>query len=77
MKVKATDNFKIVRLKKGFSQTELAKRVGITSQALGQIERRKIGVSPSTSSEILSHLNVKFDDIFEIVERMEEYGKTN
>lgn len=71
MKVFAKENFKEMRIKKGFSIVSLAEIVGMTKQAIGQIERRSNGVSPEKSQEILKVLELDFDDIFELVDRGE------
>jgi transcriptional regulator with XRE-family HTH domain len=71
MKVFAKENFREIRIKKGFSIVLLAEVVGMTKQAIGQIERRLNGVSPEKSQEILKTLGVEFDDVFELVDRGE------
>lgn len=69
MKIYANGQFKIMRIKRGFTVVALAKAVGLTKQAIGQIERRANGVSPEKSVEILRVLGLDFDDVFELVER--------
>lgn len=71
MKVLAKESFREIRIKKGFSIVLLAEVVGMTKQAIGQIERRLNGVSPEKSQEILKTLGVEFDEVFELVDRGE------
>jgi transcriptional regulator with XRE-family HTH domain len=71
MKVFAKENFREIRIRKGFSIVLLAEIVGMTKQAIGQIERRLNGVSPEKSQEILKALGVEFDEVFELVDRGE------
>lgn len=69
MKILAKEELKITRIKKGFSVTKLASCLNITRQAVSQLESRKNGVTPETAKTITVALDVKFDDIFEIVGR--------
>ncbi|AHJ88641.1 hypothetical protein GBK2_43 [Geobacillus phage GBK2] len=69
MKVYAKENFREIRIKKGFTTASLGRAVGLTKQAIGQIERRENGVSPENCLKIAEALGVDFDDVFELVER--------
>lgn len=67
MKVMAKSNLRITRIKKGFSTVTLAEKVGLSKQAIGQLERGNNGISPENAQRILEVLDVSFDDVFVIV----------
>lgn len=69
MKIYANSNFKLIRVMNGLTIKSLADRVGMTDQALGQIERGRNGISPANAKAILDELKVGFDDLFQFVER--------
>lgn len=70
MKVYAKENaLKQARFKKGITAIELAARVGVTRQAISNIENRKNGVSPALCMEIVRVLESEFDDLFSFEER--------
>jgi DNA-binding XRE family transcriptional regulator len=70
LKVFAKNNFRTTRIKKGFSAVTLAEKIGTTKQAIGQIERRVHGCGPQKAKLITEVLGVEFDDVFELVERV-------
>lgn len=71
MKVHANEKFREIRIKEGFTIGDLAEVVGMTKQAIGQIERGLNGVSPKKAKKIIDVLDVEFDDIFKLVDRGE------
>lgn len=71
MKIKAKNNLRKCRIIKGFTQVELAEKVELTPQMIGQLENGISGVNPSNAKKIVKVLNVEFDDVFELVERGE------
>lgn len=56
--------FKVARIKAGLYQRDLAQQVGITSNALSQIETGHKSTTGKTASAICSVLGVHFDEIF-------------
>jgi transcriptional regulator with XRE-family HTH domain len=72
MKIYANDNFKVVRMMNGFSIVDLADKVGVSKQMLGQVERRINGISPAKAKSIIEALGVEFKEVFEFVERGEK-----
>lgn len=77
MKIYATDNFRKTRIKKGFSLVALAEKAELSKQAIGQVERRANGISPAKAIKVIELLQTDFDNIFELVERDGEHGKTD
>lgn len=69
MRIYATKDLRQLRLQKGYSATELAELIGISRQALSQIELGKNGISPAGAKKASKLLGVKFEEIFTIVER--------
>jgi putative transcriptional regulator len=53
-----------IRIKKGFSQRELARKTGLSCSFISQIEKKNRNVSPSTAKKICDALEVDFEDIF-------------
>lgn len=65
MKIKVNINALVqARIKKGFSQRELAKRTNLSSALISQIENDERNPSPNSAKKICDVLGVKFDDIF-------------
>lgn len=58
--------FKAARIRAGLYQKELAQKVGITSNALSQIENGCKSTTGKTANIICSILGVSFDEIFQI-----------
>ncbi|MFD1707575.1 helix-turn-helix transcriptional regulator [Siminovitchia sediminis] len=56
--------FKEARVKKGFSQRELAKRAHLSHALISQIENNERNPSPGSAKKICDTLEVQFDDIF-------------
>ena len=54
----AKSNLRITRIKKGFSIVTLAEKVGVSKQAIGQLERGNNGISPENAQRILEVLDV-------------------
>lgn len=69
MKIFAKADFRVVRIKNGFTMAKLARMLGVSRTAMGLFERRKNGISPEKSRMLLDILGVEFDDVFELVER--------
>jgi transcriptional regulator with XRE-family HTH domain len=57
------------RIKKGFSQRELARQTGLSSSFLIQFENGKRNIGPEAASKICQVLGVEFEEIFEVVVR--------
>ena len=55
-----------VRIRKGLTGAEVARRAGITKMGYYNIEKRKHGADPSTAQKICEVLNKDFDEVFEI-----------
>ena len=53
-----------LRARHEFSQTELAKRVGVTRQTIGFIEKGDFYPSIALSLRLAKHLQVKIDELF-------------
>ena len=53
-----------LRARHEFSQTELAKRVGVTRQTIGFIEKGDFSPSIALSLRLAKHLQVKIDELF-------------
>lgn len=61
-----------VRLMSGLSLRDLAIEARVHYSTISNIENAKGYVSPKTAKAICSALNMKFDDLFEIVEKGSE-----
>ncbi|MBP2027449.1 putative transcriptional regulator [Acetoanaerobium pronyense] len=57
-------NLKIARIKKEMSQKELAKKIGVSTQAISDFERGIINPSYETMKKISEALESSVDDIF-------------
>jgi len=57
-----------LRIIKGMSGADLARGVGITRQGVHSIENGRSNPSPVNAKKIAEILNVRFDDIFSLVE---------
>ncbi|KGA98365.1 XRE family transcriptional regulator [Alkalihalobacillus alcalophilus ATCC 27647 = CGMCC 1.3604] len=55
---------KELRARHGFSQTELANRVGVTRQTIGFIEKGDFSPSIALSLRLAKHLEIKVDQLF-------------
>lgn len=71
MKIIAKDDFRAIRLKKGFTIVGLSEAVGTTKQTIGQVERQINGIGPEKAAKIAEVLGVGFDEIFQLIERGE------
>ena len=58
------NNLKDLRAKKGFSQEELAKKVGTTRQTIIAIEKNQFNPSAKLALLLCIALDVKFEDVF-------------
>ncbi len=57
-------NLKIARIKKEMSQKDLAKKIGVSTQAISDFERGIINPSYETMKKISEALESSVDDIF-------------
>lgn len=55
---------KELRARHGFSQSELGKRVGVTRQTIGFIEKGEFSPSIALSLRLAKHLETKVDELF-------------
>nr|WP_144923043.1 helix-turn-helix transcriptional regulator [Paenibacillus bovis] len=55
---------KELRTRHGFSQTELANRVGVTRQTIGFIEKGEFSPSITLSLRLAKELQIKVDELF-------------
>ncbi|MEV5646864.1 helix-turn-helix transcriptional regulator [Nocardia sp. NPDC052254] len=51
------------RIEKGWSQTELGRRAGVSASAISQMERGRLGLSLETALEVAGQLGVALDDL--------------
>ena len=58
------NRLKEVRVEKGFSQEELAKRVGATRQTIISIEKNLFNPSAKLAMLLCIALEIKFEDLF-------------
>lgn len=70
MKVYAKEHALVqARFRKGVSVLELASRLGVSRQAIYNIEKRRNGISPALCTEIVKVLGVEFDEVFTFEEK--------
>ena len=63
--MKMKNNIKVLRKSNGFTQEELAKRVGISRQAINAIENDRMSPNLIHAFKITNSLNQKYvDDVF-------------
>jgi len=62
------NNVKIARMKKSMTQEQLAKKVGVTRQTIGLIEKGEYNPSLQLCIAIAKELNKTLDDLFWEVE---------
>ncbi|MDG5786225.1 helix-turn-helix transcriptional regulator [Evansella sp. AB-P1] len=58
------NRIKELRARHGFSQTELAKRVGVTRQTIGFIEKGEFSPSITLSLRLAKQLQITVDELF-------------
>ena len=58
------NHVKELRARHGFSQTELANRVGVTRQTIGFIEKGDFSPSIALSLRISKELEIRVDELF-------------
>ena len=58
------NNVKVERMKKGIAQQELAKRVGVTRQTIGLIEKGDYNPTLSLCIAIADELELTLNDLF-------------
>ncbi|MFN7249890.1 MAG: helix-turn-helix transcriptional regulator [Anaerobacillus sp.] len=58
------NRLKELRARHGFSQTELAKHVGVTRQTIGFIEKGEFSPSIVLSLRLAKHLHIRVDELF-------------
>ena len=61
-------SLKVIRLKAGLFQKDIAKGIGISANAYSVIERGSRAVGGKTAKAICDYLKINFDDAFEIKE---------
>ena len=62
------NNVKFIRMKKGVTQEQLAKKVGVTRQTIGLIEKGDNNPTLSLCIDIAKELNQTLDSLFWEVE---------
>jgi len=69
LKIK-TDRAKLaeLRIRKGVSIADLAKKVGVSKESIYAIEKGRFNPSPATAKKIAEELDIPYDDIFSLVE---------
>lgn len=67
MKIRAKTIFSDLRIKKGFSQTNLAIEMGVNPSVIFRLEKSK-NVRPSTAKRVCEVMNEEFDTLFIIEE---------
>ena len=65
------NNVKFVRMKKGVTQEQLAKKIGVTRQTIGLIEKGDYNPTLSLCIAIAKELNQTLDSLFWEVEKSE------
>ncbi len=61
--VRAREDFPIIRIKRGYSLNELARRMGANPSVVYSIEKGK-GVRPATAKKACDALQMSFEDLF-------------
>lgn len=65
MIIKIKENeFKAIRIKKGFSQRGLGRATNLSGALINQIENKERNPSPDSAKKICDALGVEFDEIF-------------
>jgi DNA-binding XRE family transcriptional regulator len=72
MKIFAKGTLKLNRIMSGFTIVQLAEKVDMSAQALGQVERLKNGISPENAKKVCEVLEKEFDEVFMFVKRKNE-----
>lgn len=65
--IRAKNNFKLLRIRSGYSQHSLAKAANTTPGTISRIENNKSGINPKNAKAISNVLSVDFDELFEIL----------
>ncbi len=65
--VRAREDFPIIRIKKGFSLNELARRMGANPSVVYSIEKGN-GVRPATAKKAVEALGEPFENLFNIID---------
>lgn len=63
MQIKAKEAFSAIRIKKGFSITGLAHKMGVNPSVVSSIEKGN-NIRPETAKKAYTALATNFDDIF-------------
>ncbi|AKQ07458.1 transcriptional regulator [Bacillus phage Pavlov] len=71
MKIFATKEMRLARMRKGYSIVDLARKAEMSRQAVGQVELMKNGVSPANAKKLADALGTTFESIFIFKERGE------
>jgi DNA-binding XRE family transcriptional regulator len=64
IKLKNPREFKIIIVKKGFTQRSLGKAAGVSDTTINHLLNEKRGCGPSVAYKVCQTLQVEFDDIF-------------
>jgi DNA-binding XRE family transcriptional regulator len=67
VKIKANiDKIIELRIKKGFNVADMARKAGVTRQAIYQLEKRNNNIGPKLAAGIAMALETDFDELFTI-----------
>lgn len=55
----------VLRAERGWSQNELAQKVGVTRQSIAAIEKGKYSLSLQLAYQIAEAFNLKLEDVFQ------------
>ena len=67
---------KLLRIKSGLYQKEVAHAIGLTTTTYCQIERAQKSTTCKTAWKIADYFGVAFDDLFVVIDKEARYGKT-
>ena len=65
MKIKATDNFTAIRIRKGYSVNSLAERMEVNPSVVYRIEQGK-STRPATAKKVCEALKEPFNKLFKV-----------
>lgn len=69
MKILFKNEIKVYRAKFNLSQEDLAKKVGVRRETIGNLEHGKYNPSLVLAMQIAAVFQVKVDDIFKLIEK--------
>lgn len=67
---------KIARIKRGLFQKEVARALGLTASSYCQIEKAQKSTTCKTAWKIAEYFGASFDDLFVVIDKEAQYGKT-